>query len=242
VIRSIILGLGLFATKALSSDVIKEKSFEIELLKNKIRELEIQNEIFFSSASDVQLMYLAALAFAATFLIAFLGINIYFTKSKYEEERKLLESLFESKVIELSTLTQSEIREKSDEAKEELEESFVRQIGYVKSRVELLKKKLTEEELLREYKIVQLEIKCTEVRATKARLHIKVAVLANKLGRDSQVAESLIQLSELLSQGAKIDSLSISWAIKDLRSLPEHHEKLIEQIEKQIISSHEPAV
>ncbi|MBA5764678.1 hypothetical protein H2O73_20150 [Vibrio sp. 404] len=214
---------------------------EVELLQEKIRVLEIQNEILSSTSSDIQMMYFAALAFAATFLIAFLGVNIYFTRSKFEEERKLLENLFEAKGKELSVFTQAEIEEHLVNIKSELRQDFEQSIKSLEAGISRQKERLTEEVLEREYQHLKLEIACTDVEATKARLHIALCVAANKLDRDTQIANNLIQLNELLSKGAQINSLSVSRAIKDLRTLPGHHAKLVEQVENKIIQAHETA-
>lgn len=75
----------------------EQSKAEITLLKENFRILEAQNEILRGSAHDIQLMYLSALGFSATFLITFLGVNVYFSRTKFEEERKSLESLYEAK-------------------------------------------------------------------------------------------------------------------------------------------------
>ncbi|UPR30023.1 hypothetical protein IS519_01710 [Vibrio crassostreae] len=231
----------MLATQVLSSATITDKKVTIELLQDKIRLLEVQNEILASSTSDIQFMYLAALAFAATFLIAFLGVNVYFTKSKYEEERRSLESLFKSNVKELSNLNKTEIQQKLEEIQTDLNESLVSSNERTNSRIDLLKRSLGHEKLNREFDLCKVEIKCTDIKATKARLYIRAALLANELGRDSTVADQLISLNELMNEGAKIGSLSVSDAIKNLRSLPNHHEQLVEKLERKIIAAHEPA-
>ncbi|MFA0207659.1 hypothetical protein AB4536_12195 [Vibrio cyclitrophicus] len=229
----------MLATQVSSSPVIAHKTVTVELLQEKIRLLEAQNEILLSSTNDIQFMYLAALAFAATFLLAFLGVNVYFTKSKYEEERRLLESLFESNVKDLANLNKNDIKNKLEKIKADLNESVEGSIGKVNFRIDFFEKSLEKEKLNREYDSCNLEIKCTTVKATKARLYIRAAILSNKLGWDSSLADHLVSLSEVLNDGTKIGSHSISEAIKDLRSLPGHHKKLIEQIETKIIAAHE---
>ncbi|WP_412495486.1 hypothetical protein BCV29_16900 [Vibrio cyclitrophicus] len=132
----------MLATQVSSSSTIATKSVNVELLQDKIRLLEAQNEILLSSTSDIQFMYLAALAFAATFLLAFLGVNVYFNKSKYEEERKLLESLYESNVKDLANLNESEIQNKLTNIKNDLHESLEGKIERVNSIIDSLEKSL----------------------------------------------------------------------------------------------------
>ena len=67
-------------------------------LKIKIIKLEEQNKILKSSSSDLRNSYYWALGFSATFLLVFLGINLYSANRRFDDEKNNFEKMLNNKI------------------------------------------------------------------------------------------------------------------------------------------------
>lgn len=213
----------------------KHRNAEIEVLKDNLRVLEAQNEILLSSSKDIQLMYLSALGFSATFLITFLGVNVYFSRTKFEEERKLLENLYEVKSKEQLMKLEETLHSSITEVKEIIPTTISQRIKPLTGSMERYSRKLEKEKLRVDLELIMLKIGSTTTESTLVRLYIEAASLANQRDQDWRVANFLLEADQLLSKGAKIGSLSVSDTIVMLRTFPKHHEKLVSSIETKLV-------
>ncbi|CAH6896890.1 exported hypothetical protein [Vibrio chagasii] len=214
---------------------------EVEVLKDNIRVLEAQNEILLSSSKDIQLMYLAALGFSATFLITFLGVNVYFSRTKFEEERKSLENLYEIKSKEQLIKLEETLHSSINEVKESIPKTVSEKIKPLTSSLESYSQKLENEKLRVDLELIILKIGSTTTKSTLVRLYIEAANLANKRKQDWRVGEFLLEADQLLSKGTKIGSVSVSDTMVTLRTFPKHHEKLVSSIETKLVENRQVA-
>ncbi|WP_422767521.1 hypothetical protein ACOX9X_07100 [Photobacterium leiognathi subsp. mandapamensis] len=219
----------------------RHKRAEIEVLKDNIRVLEAQNEILKSSSKDIQLMYLAALGFSATFLITFLGVNVYFSRTKFEEERKSLENLYEVKSKEQLMKLEETLHSSINEVKESIPTTVSQKIKPLTGSLERYSKKLEKEKLRVDLELIILTIGSTTTESTLVRLYIEAASLANQREQDWRVGDFLLEADQLLSKGAKIGSLSVADTMVTLRTFPKHHEKLVSSIETKLVKNKQVA-
>lgn len=212
-----------------------EQSNQLSLLKEKIGVLEAQNEIFRESAQDIQLMYLAALAFSGTFLITFLGVNVYFSSTKFEEERKSLESLYKMKSEAQLFKLEEALNHHVEEIKKTIPEIVKKQIDPLSHSIDKQSKKMLSEQLRVDLELKLIEIELTTTESTLVRYYIEASVLANKLEEDWRIGEYLLKVEKLLTGGARVTEIAISDMVIKLRGLPAHHEILVNRIESQIL-------
>ncbi len=231
----------LISTSTFAVDIEnKEQAIDeqhLELLKKSNSKLEIQNEILRGSANDIQLMYFAALGFSSTFLLAFLGVNVYFSRTKFEEERKSLESLYNVKLAEVSLKLEESTNEKFTEINQDIEELVNSRVKSLQKKIDLQDEAIKNEKLRMKLVVCELESQIITTESTLVRKYIEIAVLANQSDRDWMVGEYLLKADDLISKGVKIGSMTLSKNITMLRSLPEHHEKLINKIESNLVGA-----
>lgn len=99
-------------------------------LKIKIIKLEEQNKILKSSSSDLRNSYYWALGFSATFLLVFLGINLYSTNRRFDDEKNNFETMLNNKIAN-EILTINKI----------IEEYHFQNIGIIKNKIHEIESK-----------------------------------------------------------------------------------------------------
>ncbi|MCJ8283404.1 MAG: hypothetical protein MJK14_27365 [Rivularia sp. ALOHA_DT_140] len=106
------LGLLSFAIAQEKSSLPNANIKELKVMNIQLIE---QNKILKKSIDTTQSIYFSALGFAATFLIAFLGVNVYFSKSRADEQRRLHESRIDTKFSKLEATNKENIELKVKE-------------------------------------------------------------------------------------------------------------------------------
>lgn len=99
-------------------------------LKIKIIKLEEQNKILKSSSSDLRNSYYWALGFSATFLLVFLGINLYSANRRFDDEKNNFETMLNNKIAN-EILTINKI----------IEEYHFQNIGIIKNKIHEIESK-----------------------------------------------------------------------------------------------------
>ncbi len=99
-------------------------------LKIKIIKLEEQNKILKSSSSDLRNSYYWALGFSATFLLVFLGINLYSANRRFDDEKNNFETMLNNKIAN-EILTINKI----------IEEYHFQNIGIIKNEIHEIESK-----------------------------------------------------------------------------------------------------
>ncbi|MGC9462329.1 hypothetical protein [Vibrio genomosp. F10] len=204
----------------------------IEQLKVQNIQLIEQNKILKASIDNTQNIYFSALGFAAAFLIAFLGVNVYFSKSRADEERKLHESRIDAKFSELELSNKENIDIKVNE----LVESNTKKIAQgFKSNITALENSIAGIK----YDIAHMHFDLASDGNIKLSKAIEVIICSESrgCGFDWKTSGMLTEISELLNSGSSFDSTELSDVFRVLKSIKEPNRNLALEIEKKIISS-----
>ena len=102
---------------------VKKDNITVILKENIIR-LEEQNKILLSTNSDIRSSYYWALSFCATFLILFLGVNIYFFRNRFNEDKEFLLNKIDDKFTGAESSNLELIKAEMTKFDKKLEASF----------------------------------------------------------------------------------------------------------------------
>jgi hypothetical protein len=206
-------------------------------LKENIIRLEEQNKILLSTNSDIRSSYYWALSFCATFLILFLGVNIYFFRNRFNEDKEFLLNKIDDKFTGAESNNLELIKAEMTKFDKKLDTSF----------------KKTASELSKNYKssvasnlnkiqwlsvqVKELELKNTKLGGYKPNIltgYFHLAEETHKLGSgyDWQLSECLVEARKLLDEGVEIDSTEYPEVTTFLNSLPRQFHDVVETIRK----------
>jgi hypothetical protein len=217
---------------AMAQDKTPLPNATLEELKVQNIQLIEQNKILQSSIDKTQNIYFSALGFAATFLIAFLGVNVYFSKSRADEERKLLESHLDKTFSELNLVNKENIERKVndlvDSSSKKIAQGFKHNITTLDNSIGGIN-----------YDIAQMKFDLAPNRDDKVRKAIELMICAENRGAgfDWKVADMLTIIRELLVSGSCFDSTELSDVFRVLKSIKEPNRNLALEIEKVIIEN-----
>ncbi|MEW4341623.1 hypothetical protein AB1J03_09740 [Vibrio diabolicus] len=85
-------------------------------------ELSAQNQELKRSIATNQSIYFGALGFSGAFLIAFLGVNIYFSKTRADEDRAKIEAVLDERLKQATLKMKSELIDDLNKLKNENEQ------------------------------------------------------------------------------------------------------------------------
>ncbi|MFT6901177.1 MAG: hypothetical protein ACJAXS_001366 [Colwellia sp.] len=217
---------------AIAQDKTSLSNANVEELKVQNIQLIEQNKMLKASIDDTQSIYFSALGFAATFLIAFLGVNVYFSKSRADEDRRLHESRIDTKFSELELSNKENIEQKVNE----LVDVNTKKIAQgLKNNITTLNNSIAGIN----YDIAHMHFDLAPNGNSKLRKAIEVIICAESrgCGFDWKTSGMLTEIRELLNSGSSFDSTELSDVFKVLKSIKEPNRNLALQIEKTIIGN-----
>ncbi|EMF9086164.1 hypothetical protein V4U76_004564, partial [Vibrio vulnificus] len=231
IISTIILAFALTPFQV-SAELSKQSSNEaiiLELREANLR-LEEQNKMLRSSSSELTNSYYAALSFSATFLVLFLGINVYFFRSRYSEDKNYLQQHIDVNVDSKMSLVNDAFKslESQLEAtiKEHTAKALTEHISPLRSQISSLQSS----NKYHSVGIKLLQIKLEETPSNKIRLLLSVAKDYKSLNWDYQLSDTLVEIKELLKEGATFDSSELPELEGFLNSLSNEYTTTILQI------------
>ncbi|MBQ4859319.1 hypothetical protein [Pseudoalteromonas sp. MMG007] len=168
-------------------------------LKVKIIKLEEQNKILKSSSSDLRNSYYWALGFSATFLLVFLGINLYSANRRFDDEKKNFETMLNNK-IENEVLTINKI----------IEEHHLQNIGIIKNEIHEIENKNNEFNKLITERLLEVD---DSTKAKYEELNKKILVNNESIKTESNKLE---EYTNNKIRSAKIDIEFINLKISEI--------------------------
>ncbi|WP_166420834.1 hypothetical protein [Pseudoalteromonas sp. Z1A8] len=168
-------------------------------LKIKIIKLEEQNKILKSSSSDLRNSYYWALGFSATFLLVFLGINLYSANRRFDDEKNNFETMLNNK-IENEILTINKI----------IEEHHLQNIEIIKNEIHEIKNKNNEFNKLITERLLEVN---DSTKAKYEELNKKILVNNESIKTES---DKLEEYTNNKVRSAKIDIEFINLKISEI--------------------------
>ncbi|MGD6734890.1 hypothetical protein ACP5PY_00340 [Photobacterium leiognathi subsp. mandapamensis] len=214
-----------------------ESTQAISDLRVQIIRLEEQNKILITSNNDIRSSYYWALGFSATFLILFLGVNIYFFRNRFDEDKEFLLNSIKDKFNLIEKNNQQVIASEMAVFDAKLEMTF-------KTKSEQLTKYYDSSVSSNSTAIQRLLIEVTELKlknvisdGCKPNILTGYLALAKetlKLGSsyDWKTSECLSKAKELMDEGVKIEPMELPELITFINSLPEQFSGVSEEIRK----------
>lgn len=207
IISTIILGFAFlpFQVSAELSEQNSNQAIILELREANLR-LDEQNKMLKSSSSELKNSYYAALSFSATFLVLFLGVNVYFFRSRYGEDKKYLQQHIDVNVDSKMSLVNDSFKSLESQLevtiKEHIAKALTEHVSPLRSQINLLKSFNKHQSV----DIKLLKIKLEETPSNKISLLLSVAQDYKSLNWDYQLSDTLVKINELLKEGATFDS------------------------------------
>ena len=234
ILTSIILQFSSFQVVAQTD--LKQDNITIILKENIIR-LEEQNKILLSTTSDMRSSYHWALGFCATFLILFLGVNIYFFRNRFNEDKEFLLNKIEDKFKGAESSNLDLIKAEMSKFDKKLETSFKQKANELSKNY-----KASVASNLNKIQYLSVQVKDLELENTKANGckpniltgYFHLAEETHKLGSgfDWQLSECLVEARKLLDEGVEIESMEYPEVTTFLNSLPSQFNDVVEAIRK----------
>lgn len=235
-----ILSFQLFPLQASAEEVKKAEIIVTELKEYTIR-LEEQNKILLSANIDIRNSYYWALGFCATFLILFLGVNIYFFRNRFDEDKEFLinkinvkakqieidnKNLIDNEIIKLDNKLEASFKQKASE----LTKTYKSTVSLNRNEIQRLRVDITE-----------LELENTKAGGCNPNIltkYLKLAEETQKLEDKHyywKISRCLLEIKKLLDEGVKIDSMDYTETITFLSSLPNEFDDVVKEIRKHLI-------
>jgi len=232
------------STTSLSAESKKEitqnESEVIVLLKEKNLRLEEQNKFLITYTTELRNSYYWALGFAGTFLVLFLGVNIYFLRNKSEEDKERLTAHFDLIINEKTSLILQRVDKKIDDSQRllhEISDKSVKETTFpINNSISSLTEKIQENKI----EILELKLKNHESSGVKGNIlsaHFRLAQEVRKLTTsywDWKVSDSLEEGYKLLEQGVEFDSGELPEITAFLNNLPKQFSDLAHKIRKKL--------
>ena len=218
-----------FHIGAQTLELTSEEAFIVELKEANLR-LEEQNKILKTSSVELRDSYYAALSFAATFLILFLGVNVYFFRNRYNEDKKYLQqhvdvtidtkmTLINDSFIDLESQMEASI-------KGHITKGVAEQVSPIKQQVRSLQSNVKYQSV--DLKRIQIEFEKTP--SNKIRLLVALAKDYHSLNWDYQLSDTLVKIRVLLVEGAIFDPSELPDLERFLDLLPKEYNTTLSQI------------
>lgn len=208
----------------------------ISQLKEKNIRLEEQNKILISSASDLRASYYWSLSFAATFLLLFLGVNIYFFRNRYNEDKEYLLKHIDAKLLEGKNNAQKETSKKLLELEGKFEKIIADKvrssISGINSKIDVIHSNIKYNKI----KILEVEIEQTKKTGVEVTLLSQYFQLAqevktlNSNGWDWKLSDCLVEITKLLEKGVEIETGDLPELSDFLNNLPNQFSDAVHKI------------
>lgn len=209
-----------------------------------LTDLELQNKILQEnlkstkeSSKEIHSIYMWALGFSATFLITFLGVNIYFLNSKSKDE-------IEKIIAKMKSLNEDSKKDIENHIKELFESNKDDILSIQKNTASNLKEKIAVlQDEQREIKLdaLDIELELIEIKGVKATAlsrHLElISFVIESYGEelyDWKITRSLAKIIELQNQGANFSIHDVAKVNKTLAKLPHQHQGLVAKIKESL--------
>ncbi len=235
IISTIILAFVLtpFQVSAELSDQSNNEAIILDLREANLR-LEEQNKMLKSSSSELKTSYYAALSFSATFLVLFLGINVYFFRSRYSEDKNYLQQHIDVNVDSKMNLVNDSFKTLEGQLESAIKEHTAVAVAQHTAPLKSQISSLQSSNRYHSVDIKLLKIKLEETPSNKIRLLLSLAKDYKLLNWDYQLSETLVDIRELLKEGATFDSSDLPELEGFLNSLSNKYTTTISQIRTQL--------
>ncbi len=212
----------------------------IELNEQVIR-LEEQNNILSESQRELRQVYMWALGFSGTFLLAFLGVNIYFTRTKYQEDRaanlRHIEDNLKLRTEELGN--KFEVFEKN--TIEEIENFNKKFESLTNNKIKDSSAAIRNLIDALDYRLSDLEVEVTEMKGTDANTITAcfefIERLKTRSGYDWRIITLLEKVENLIDNGCKISSFEKGDYITILDKLPANCKGIASRVKGKVETS-----
>jgi len=232
-----IFTLALFLTSfQAASEITQTSGFEsviVELKEANVR-LEEQNKMLKASSVELRNSYYSSLAFAATFLIVFLGINIYFFRNRFNEDKNYLLQHIDNEISSKLALTDDFFEKQEQKMVKVIEDQVSKDItGHIASLNGKIGSLQSENRYLT-VDIILLKIKNEKTPSNKLTLLMSLSKNYHSLKWDLQLSDTLVEIRDLLEAGASYDSSQLPELARFLDSLPQEFETTIKQVRSRL--------
>lgn len=221
----------------------KNSETTISLIKEKNIRLEEQNKILISSSSELRTSYYWSLGFAATFLLLFLGVNIYFFRNRYNEDKEYLLNHIDLKLNEGAIQTREEITNQFIELEKKLGDMAVEKvkqsISSMNSRINSIHEHTQENTIA----ILDLEVEHLIRYGCDANLITGYFRLAQEIKKlksphwDWKMSGCLENIGKLLEKNIEFDSGELPDVSSFLNGLPEQFDDAVFKIKNRLRSA-----
>lgn len=220
-------------------------------LSEQVVRLEEQNRILIESQKELRQVYLWALGFAATFLLTFLGVNVYFATARFNRDKNSLVESIDNKIdlkgSELDLVIQDRMAriDSKFEASESKLSDLVRTevANTIDPKVNKINNSLGNLRFAnkrRVYDIACLKYELLKDNGPKPTVLDRlfdVAEAANTIEWGWHVSKCLDEICTLIDAGTNIPSSDIPDRIKFLEKLPAEHDDMVQRIRAKIRGS-----
>jgi len=219
-----------------ASETTKKSDFEsviVELKETNIR-LEEQNKMLKSSSAELRNSYYSSLAFAATFLIVFLGINIYFFRNRFNEDKNYLLQHIDTEISSKLALTDEFFKKQEQQMGKSIEEQVSKDIANHINSLNGKIRSLQNETKYMSVDIIKLKIKNEKTPSNKLTLLLSLSKNYHSLNWELQLSDTLVEIRDLLEEGAYFDSSELPELERFFVSLPKEFETTLIQIRSRL--------
>ncbi|MFL7028341.1 hypothetical protein [Vibrio cyclitrophicus] len=228
----------LFLGAVFSLPIQAESKGILEDLKIQNIELAAQNIELRNSIATNQSIYFGALGFSGAFLIVFLGVNIYFSKTRADEDRDKIESLLKERLNQATLLMKNELKVDLDLIKVQHKEM----IGAYRENIlkELNTKAESTESQIKylDYRITIIDYEAlSDSSSSKLVSAMKVIKKAEDIGWEWKTASMLTKVESHLDTGLKFYPAELSDVFTQLSNIKFPNNSLAKKLEAKILST-----
>ncbi|RLC96171.1 MAG: hypothetical protein DRI46_14065 [Chloroflexi bacterium] len=208
----------------------------LSVLKEKNIRLEEQNKILIHTSTELRNSYYWALGFSATFLLLFLGVNIYFFRNRYNEDKEYLLKHVDSKLHEGANEMRNYVSKQLHNLESRLEKVSVKAVKQSINDINAKINNLHSIIGMNKIDIIELEIEQTKlsgVQANVLRSYVDIIQELRKLdncGWDWKISDYLSEVCELLKEGVKFNSSELPEVSSLLNGLPNQFDDIVYKI------------
>lgn len=205
-----------------------------ELSEQNIR-LQEQSKMLKSSIDNYNNIIFSSLGFAGTFLIAFLGVNIYFMKNRADEDKKNIEQIIKEKnkesLMKLSKFITKEINKNIGNLENKISSQTASISSQVKTEFDSIDRKIKHIH----YNLAVNEYEKEQCSDSKLTSTINIIKHSEVAGFTWKTSKTLTEMQSLLKSGGKYDPSELPDVFNVLRKISEPNKKLALEVETLIL-------
>ncbi|MGY3964687.1 hypothetical protein [Aeromonas veronii] len=212
----------------------QEQIKEISALNIRLQE---QNEMLKLSIENYNSIIFSALGFAGTFLITFLGVNVYFVKNRVDEDKKNLERMIEDKNKENFIELSNSITKIIDEHIDHLDKKTSSQAAVISTQLKAEIRTIDQKIKYIHYDLAVNEYEKELCDGNKLTAAINLIKCSEAVSFDWRTSQTLTEIKTLLKTGARYSASELPDVFKVLRDISEPNKKLAVDIETLILQT-----